>query len=383
MKIIKKAALLLAAVITISACGNGEAGKSEKKENEITSASAAVQESETQTETSAETSAATSAETSSAQSTDGSEQDENTDGKTDTAALLPEGLEVRPSLWKATDPATGNSIYLMGTIHVAAENTYPLPDYIEQVYNDCSGIAVEYDIEKLTDPDQLDQAALREYSLAHVYRDGTKLSDHLSEDTYSAVKEFAGTVFGGWSPLYDYYNIGYWVSALSAYQVTNISGFDIEKGIDRYFIAKAKADGKTVTDIEPLSVNTATVAAYTDTFGGYILSENLKMLDKAEEYAEVLAELYILWAKGDVDGYAALNEEAEKEDGIPPELKKEAEYYIKVSVYDRNEGMAEQAAEFIRNGDNVFFMVGFAHFAGDKGIPALLTNMGFTVERLH
>ena len=57
--------------------------------------------------------------------------------------------------------------------------------------------------------------------------------------------------------------------------------------------------------------------------------------------------------------------------------------YMDMTYYSRNTVMAEKAAEFIRNGNNVFFMVGVSHFAGDKGIPALLTDMGYTVEKLY
>ena len=386
MKLIKKAALLLSAVITLTACANNAKDASQtslSETSETTTTVSSVQTTEDTTTASPAETSDTSAETSASAESGSAQSGNGASGKVDAAAMLPEDLEVKPALWKATDPATGNSIYLMGTIHVVTDNTYPLPDYIEQAYNDCTGIAVEYDIEKLTDPDQLDPTEMREYNAAFMYQDGTKLFDHLPEDTYNAVKKFSVTALGGWNMLYDFQNIGFWISAVSSWQISNISGFDIEKGIDRYFIAKAKANGKTVTDIEPLSVNTATVAAYTDTFGGYILSENLKALDKTEEYAKVLVELYTLWAKGDVDGYVELNNAAEGEEGAPPELRDDIENFEKVSLYDRNEGMAKKAAEFIRNGDNVFFMVGFAHFAGDKGVPALLTNMGFTVERLH
>ncbi len=76
----------------------------------------------------------------------------------------------------------------MGTFHAVPEGTYPLPDYIEEVYANCDGIAVEYDTEKLTDPEQLDMAAAQEYSAALVYSDGSTLPDHISEETYTVEK---------------------------------------------------------------------------------------------------------------------------------------------------------------------------------------------------
>ena len=44
--------------------------------------------------------------------------------------------------------------------------------------------------------------------------------------------------------------------------------------------------------------------------------------------------------------------------------------------------MSPKAEEFIKNGDNYFFMVGAAHFAGDKGVDDILKEKGYTVERV-
>ena len=45
--------------------------------------------------------------------------------------------------------------------------------------------------------------------------------------------------------------------------------------------------------------------------------------------------------------------------------------------------MTEAAENFINEGKNVFFIVGAAHFAGEKGIISLLENDGYTVKRIE
>ena len=50
--------------------------------------------------------------------------------------------EATPAMWKVTDEKTGNSIYMLGTMHMVTGYTYPLPDYIMDVYEGCDGIAV-------------------------------------------------------------------------------------------------------------------------------------------------------------------------------------------------------------------------------------------------
>ena len=49
----------------------------------------------------------------------------------------------------------------------------------------------------------------------------------------------------------------------------------------------------------------------------------------------------------------------------------------------RNIGMAQRAKEFLKNGDNLFYMVGFAHFSGEGSVINLLEKDGYTVERLY
>lgn len=382
------AALLSAALIILSGCDKTTPAGTTTATATATAAeySETTTASETTTSPAPETTAApetTYTGSESSDTTDETVQNDSEAGVVDAASLIPADLEVKPALWKATDPASGNAIYLMGTYHAVPDGTYPLPDYIEDIYAGCDGIAVEYDVDKLTDPEQLDMAAVQEYNTALVYTDGTLLPDHLSEEAYTAVKDFAEMALGGWNEIYDYYNIGFWISTISSYQVTGISGFDFNQGIDRYFTAKAKADGKSVIDIEVLSAQIGVVNAYTDELGNYVIIETIDALGDSNEFALILADLYTAWATGDVDKANALNEESLSVDEIPENLIDDMKQFMDKVYYSRNIGMAEKAAEYIKNGDNIFFMVGIFHFAGDKGIPALLTDMGYTVEKVY
>jgi uncharacterized protein YbaP (TraB family) len=50
-------------------------------------------------------------------------------------------------------------------------------------------------------------------------------------------------------------------------------------------------------------------------------------------------------------------------------------------IFDRNERWAEQVSEMLRGTDDVLVVVGAMHLAGARGLPALLEERGFRVEK--
>ncbi len=279
----------------------------------------------------------------------------------------------RPALWKATDPDTGNSIYLMGTIHVVGENTFPLPDYIMDVYDDCDAVAVEYDIDTLEN----DLSLMQDFLLSMTYSDGTTIEDHLSAETV----EKAGELFKDMGmPLsaMKMYQPGFWISQLETSALLKIDNLSND-GVDAAFMQYAKDDGKDIVSIETLDTQVSAMLGYSDDLADYVLSETADTIDDLDSMAGSFGELYNFWADGDIDALMTIEEEMEQ---LPKDLRDDYEDYYDIMLFDRNEGMADRAAEFIRNGDNYFFMVGAMHFAGDRGVDDLLEDMGFNVERV-
>ena len=54
-----------------------------------------------------------------------------------------------------------------------------------------------------------------------------------------------------------------------------------------------------------------------------------------------------------------------------------------VYIDDRNLGMAQVAISWLAEGKTVFFAVGTGHMVGDTGLVRLLTDAGYTVERVE
>lgn len=282
-----------------------------------------------------------------------------------------EGLN--PAVWQVTDPESGNSLKMMGTIHIIPDGTSVIPQYVMDIYNESAGVAVEYDISKI----ETDMVVQILYLSYFMLTDGTLITDHLSPETYEAAKAYL-TEIGLYNEAYDSYNAAFWSSLISSGAIMNIEGMK-ESGVDSYFIDLAKADGKEVRSIEALETQMDAITFTTDELCEYDINAMLEL--SGEEMEESFMELYNMWAAGDVEGIAETDSEAADE--YPEDIAADYEAYNQKLLYDRNVGMADAAEEYIKNGDNIFYMVGFAHYAGDGSVIDLLEERGYTVERLY
>ena len=92
--------------------------------------------------------------------------------------------DINPPLWKVTDPESGNSLYLLGTMHILPEAAKDYPEKVMDIYKNCDAIAVEYDTVSLMS----DASAFAAFQNGFVYKDGSKITDHISDETYIFVR---------------------------------------------------------------------------------------------------------------------------------------------------------------------------------------------------
>ena len=360
-------------VVAVS-CGNSEKNTDTSSETESSTVTDIQTEtevtkaeettvSETQTENQSETTSETSEENVSAYGTTADFNDYIT------------ATKVTPPVWKVTDPETNNELYLMGTIHALPENFTEFPDYVMDIYENSDGVAVEYDVSKI----QNDIRELIKYQQMYIYEDGSTIQEHISDETYQKAKSYFESI-GAYSDMLDNFSAGYWYSQISSAMLLRLEHLSLT-GVDSMFIENATNDGKEVVNIETLDIQVGAVDAYSDELVDFLMSEAIDDIDNIDEYAEGIGELYNDWASGDID--EMLNEDFDEIDELPEELKDDYEDYMNVMLYNRNKGMADKASEFLKEGKNYFFMVGSAHYAGDKGVDDLLADMGYTVVSIH
>ena len=108
----------------------------------------------------------------------------NWDAKTRTVLLVSKGAETavqtggRGFMWEVE--SNGNTVYLVGSMHIADDSFYPLRKEFEEAFAEADYLGVEIDISKAADEAQ--QKLILDLGS---YQDGTTLKDHVSSETYT------------------------------------------------------------------------------------------------------------------------------------------------------------------------------------------------------
>ena len=150
---------------------------------------------------------------------------------------------VTPLLYRVTDEKD-NVIWLFGSIHVGREDYYPLPDYVQNAFEDADSLAVEVDIVEFEKDVDGQYNALSPL----IYNDGTKIYNHISQSLYEKAVDILKE-YGSYFSSFDYYRPVFWSSMIDSLLIEQLGG-DAELGIDIHLIDAAYKAKKEVVEIE-------------------------------------------------------------------------------------------------------------------------------------
>lgn len=266
----------------------------------------------------------------------------------------------RGFMWKVENE--GNTVYLLGSIHLANSAMYPLRPEVMAAFDESDYLVVEADITKANEP-AVQQMVLEMSS----YKDGTTLKDHLSPEMYAKLEGIlkengaqAGALdtFKPWS-----------VSSSLDYLKAMKSGFDANIGIDMYFLAQAIERKVPIMELESIKSQLEMMDGFSPELQEEMLAASIENYYKTESGIEELTDM---WVTGDEEKLLAItNVTGEKE-----ELNK-------AMLTDRNLPMAEKIDGYLKGKEakTYFVVVGAAHMLGENGIVPLLEKKGYTVTR--
>ncbi len=264
-------------------------------------------------------------------------------------------------LWKVSSK-TGTT-YILGSVHLAKPDIYPLPRNIEQCFDKSEILAVEADPGKAKDP-----AVLQMMLLVALYKGDDTLQQHLSKKTYDlAAQEIRQLGL----PLEQFNKAKPWFLALTieALEFQRL-GYDQEHGIDKYFAGKAR-DKKKLVELESFDYQIKMLDGFSDREQDLFLFYTLQDLKSLQD---VIEELMRAWRTGDATAMESLVTKTLRDyPQIQPIFDK--------LFFQRNREMAGKIEQFLEKKNTVFVVVGAAHLVGKKGIISLLKDKGYQVEQ--
>jgi len=279
-------------------------------------------------------------------------------------------------IWEVKSDTT--TIYLVGSIHVAKEDMYPMQQVLLDAFYDSDAIAVEADVIAFEQNIQL-QMELMQLLL---YIDGTTISDHISEETFKDLQEYMDTV--GIEGLEDYIAYMYKPAALEMFisqEYVAAWEYDFETGVDKYFLNLAKQMGKPVIEIESVQFQFEMIAGYSDRLQEELLKGAISMTEEdLKEGKELLDRMYQSWLAGDIEELERILEEDEDSELSEADAELVEEYNTKMMI-NRNAGMVTKAIDMLKGDKKIFYVVGAAHMFGESGLVNQLELAGYTVTR--
>ena len=290
----------------------------------------------------------------------------------------PEPEQKPTPVFYRVDDEEGNTLFLLGTIHIGDDRTACLPQVIYDAFDAADALAVEFDDENFEE--SLDQdEELRELLLqSFYYTDGTTIRNHVDSDVYKAAMDLV-KVTGNYTDTAENMKPYLWGNAIEQFYLAQGRKLSSDKGVDVRLMRMAREAEKEILDVESGQFQVSMLGGYTDPVQEMLLAEMTEI--PRSEFLSGSYELYEAWCLGDeaalIERLAAMSEE-ERAELDEDELAIYDEYHQKMEV-ERNANMVEKAREFLQSGKTVFCAVGLAHLLGEGGMVEALRAAGYTV----
>jgi len=264
-------------------------------------------------------------------------------------------------LWKIQSET--NTVYLLGSLHFARKEIYPLRQRIENAFDQSDFLVVEANV------NDIGKADFQKLMGSAIYPADDTLEKHLSTETYERVKKEMG---GLGIPVELINKQKPWFLSMTMVALESLKlGLDPRLGIDMYFLSKAQGK-KKILELESLDEQISLLSGLSDKDQELFLLYTLKDLNILEQELDKMIQA---WTSGDTKAMEALMTRSVSED------KRLSSIYEKL-VYERNKKMALKIENLLKAKETYFIIVGAGHLVGNEGIIELLKRDGYGVEQL-
>lgn len=268
-------------------------------------------------------------------------------------AAQPDPSNENVFLWEVSSEK--GKVYLLGSIHLARPDLYPLNQAISDAYAQAGTLVVEVNLDEQT------QAKLRGRIMsAGAFSGGRTLDTHLSAEILEQLKAYLAErrlPFAMFNPMKPWL-----ASILITAMELRRHGYEPRHGIDRHFLRRAKEEGKPVRELESADFQIRLLSGISDELQQYLL---LSSLQESSRVSDMIGELTSAWKRGDAARVEKLLLKSRNKDSrLQP--------VYETIIYDRNLTMTAHIREYLAAGGTWFVVVGSGHLVGERGILDLL-----------
>ncbi len=277
--------------------------------------------------------------------------------------LIAVPVDAKSIFYKVT--SSKSTVYILGSIHLAKAELYPLDSSIEKAYALSDVLVVELD------PDSAESIRVIEATMRTkgLYPPQKSLQTELSPQTYKMLTTYMAKVGLSLQPME---RMRPWtvMLQLSLLEMMRL-GYSPELGIDRHFLTMAKAKGKPVLELETAEQQMALLSREDKRYQELLLRYTLESMHEMEP---LLTTMFESWKEGDAKRLESIINSSLV---IDPRLNE---------VYDalitrRNASMTARIVEYLKTGKVYFIVVGAGHVVGDDGIVVQLRARGYDVTQ--
>jgi hypothetical protein len=262
-------------------------------------------------------------------------------------------------LW--TVEGRNNTLYLLGSMHLLKQDSYPLPDKIEALHGCCNKVVFETDLDESNDPDfQKNMIKLGSYT------EGRTLSTSVSRQTLDLLNKRLSPL-GLQLAQFERFRPWFIALTIAALELQKL-GYDPELGIDRYFYNRAKKEGKEMVFLETSEYQINLMAGLKRRKQELFLKQILKDLEVVETMS---ADMVESWSTGDADRLHSI---------IRIGYKEYPDIYDRFMT-QRNRNWLPRLKKLMLEDKDSLVIVGSGHLVGEKSLIQLLQNNGYKVEQ--
>jgi uncharacterized protein YbaP (TraB family) len=277
------------------------------------------------------------------------------------ATVLCTPAAAAPAAWRIAGK-NGGEVALLGSMHVLRASDYPLPAIVDELYARADTLVMELDLD---DPKLADQQAV--LLEAATLPAGKILRDVVDPKLYRLASTQARAL-GFDLALLEHREP--WLVAITLLDVgVQRTGFEAQRGLERYLAGKAVANHKEIVGLESLAKQIRIFADLPARDQEALLEQTLEELERADS---AMSDLVSAWRDGRLD---ALSE------GLLGDFDDFPGLY-ETLVTQRNAAWTRDLERMLDDGHKYLVVVGALHLVGRDSVIDRLTARGHTVERI-